>query len=272
MILKLYRVYRNKIYPRISDKRGATRLLIMLRELNARGLEKAPEQEVESIKDRQWDNLIILDACRHDLYEEVNGPTDYRITPVSQTPDFVETNFGDDETEDLIYISANPFLSERKFKELTGTERSFTATYETFNTDWDDKEGVVLPESVVKDALSAEKLFPDKRKIIHFMQPHVPFLEFENSENPWKENKDSEWDLAAKGEIEDDLLWRKYKENLERIMPHVEELTNELSGKTVITSDHGNLVGENGLYGHPGHLNLKLLRKVPWDVKKEIRN
>lgn len=59
---------------------------------------------------------------------------------------------------------------------------------------------------------------------------------------------------------------KAYEKNLEQVLEHVEELSNILEGKTVVTADHGDLLGENGLYGHPGNSNLKVLRKVPWDV------
>lgn len=39
-----------------------------------------------------------------------------------------------------------------------------------------------------------------------------------------------------------------------------------VQGKTVLTSDHGNLVGENNLYGHPAESKAKVLREVSWKV------
>jgi hypothetical protein len=32
----------------------------------------------------------------------------------------------------------------------------------------------------------------------------------------------------------------------------------------VITADHGNLLGEYGLYAHPAKVAVKKLRRVPW--------
>jgi glucan phosphoethanolaminetransferase (alkaline phosphatase superfamily) len=32
----------------------------------------------------------------------------------------------------------------------------------------------------------------------------------------------------------------------------------------LITADHGELLGENGLYGHPADSDAEKLRKVPW--------
>ena len=61
-----------------------------------------------------------------------------------------------------------------------------------------------------------------------------------------------------------------YRENLDLVLPHVEALLETLSGKSVVTSDHGNLVGERGfpipirMYGHPRGLHHEELLSVPW--------
>ncbi len=49
-----------------------------------------------------WDNLIILDACRYDVFEEVfkkrnmKGKLEYRISRGSWTVEFLLENFGDE--------------------------------------------------------------------------------------------------------------------------------------------------------------------------------
>ena len=41
-------------------------------------------------------------------------------------------------------------------------------------------------------------------------------------------------------------------------------LSNVDAARAVITADHGNAVGERGLYGHAAGLALRPLREVPW--------
>jgi hypothetical protein len=71
-----------------------------------------------------------------------------------------------------------------------------------------------------------------------------------------------------------DELWSIYVENLEYVLDHVAELLQELSGKTVITSDHGNYVGERASpipirgYGHPRGIIDDPVIQVPWLVSK----
>jgi hypothetical protein len=63
-----------------------------------------------------------------------------------------------------------------------------------------------------------------------------------------------------------------YRENLELALPHVEATLAELKGKSVVTSDHGNVLGELAwpypvpIYGHPIGVHAISLIKVPWLV------
>ena len=59
-------------------------------------------------------------------------------------------------------------------------------------------------------------------------------------------------------------LRRAYVSNLELVLEQVVELLKYVSGKIVITSDHGELLGENRCFTHtPGSMK-KCLLEVPW--------
>jgi hypothetical protein len=62
---------------------------------------------------------------------------------------------------------------------------------------------------------------------------------------------------------------------LDFILGYISNLLQQISGKTVITSDHGELLGKTNsviynhlpsvnMHGHPGHTYLPELRFVPW--------
>jgi hypothetical protein len=274
---KIYRKYCKYYYRRFPDKKGSWRIKRELAKLASRNEKHVEEEELIFEKEADWKNLIILDAARHDLYEEVNGETGSRYTVGSQSTEFIEKTFSEGDYTDTIYITANPFFNEEKFREITGRkpEDVFHEVFHTYMDKWDDENNTVMPESLVQDAKTAEKLFPEKRKIIHFMQPHYPFVNSDLADTGINPDLDrgrkdfSLWQLAEMGDYEREELWQPYRENLELVMPHAEELVEYLPGTTVITADHGNMVGESGLYGHPRGLKLKPLRKVPWDVRKD---
>lgn len=272
MIQKIYRSYVKAYYKWLKGKRGFWRLKRELTRFVMR--DRIEDFDRDPVTELEWDNLIILDAARHDLYEEVNGETDSRITLGSQSTEYIEKTFSEGDFPDIVYITANPFFNEKKFKEITGRkpEDVFHEVFHTYMEDWNEEENTVMPESLVRDAKTAEKLFPDKRKIIHFMQPHYPFIESDLSNKGLNPDIEAErglslWQKAELGEYDKDELWNAYRQNLEYVMPYAKELADALQGKTVITADHGNLVGEKGMYGHPRGLKVKELRKVPWDVR-----
>ena len=269
----------HKLYTPIKLKtefRGSWRMKKILERLATR--ENRIKEKGNSIfEEGDWDNLIILDAARKDLYEEVNGETNYRTAKASQTTEYIEKTFSQGDYEDIIYITGNPFFHDKKFKQFTGRkpEEIFHSVFRTYENKWHDEENTVMPEAILEDALTAERLFPDKKKIIHFMQPHYPFIGSEFTNKGLNQDLDrgkkemSLWQKASLGEYTREEIWGAYKENLEKVMPAVNELAEKLDGKTVITSDHGNMVGENGVWGHPRGLKTEQLRKVPWDVRED---
>ncbi|MFB6225474.1 MAG: hypothetical protein ABEI13_03390, partial [Candidatus Paceibacteria bacterium] len=78
------------------------------------------------------------------------------------------------------------------------------------------------------------------------------------------------WQRLKKGELKKEEVREAYRENLEVALPAVKQLIRNLSGKTVVTSDHGNVFGELvfpipiRIYGHPAGFRLEGLTKVPW--------
>lgn len=268
LIKKIYRTYTYKVFPRIRHIRGSNRIWRILKLILASKVD-SPKENATPIEDLEFDNLIILDACRYDIYSEIRGEVDHRITQGSATEDYVRENFSDGDWSDVVYITANPQLSEKRFKQHTGrsTEETFHTVYDLYNQGWSDKISTVPPDLVVKQSKSAAKLFPDKKKIIHFMQPHAPFttsdkeMEYITDQFSMTEAKQAE-----KGDIPKEEYREMYKKELENVIEHALELAENLEGKTVITGDHGELLGEGGLYEHPPRMDLKPLKKVPLEI------
>ncbi|WP_430639061.1 hypothetical protein [Haloferax volcanii] len=227
------------------------------------------------IYERDWDLLIVLDACRLDLFEQVAEDYNY-ISEVrsvrsldTMTPAWMEKNFTPDyrdEMEDTVYICGNPFsrdiLEPSLFAELNEVWRSV----------WEEP-GTVPPEAITDETI---RLFrnsssaPD-RVIAHYMQPHCPFVskpelskgkDVQNfGEQRWKDV----WERLRDGEVSKDEVWEGYQDNLELVLSNIEILIENIDVENVvITSDHGNAIGEYGLYGHPRGMPHKCLKEVPW--------
>lgn len=73
-------------------------------------------------------------------------------------------------------------------------------------------------------------------------------------------------------ELNENEVWDLYAENLRVALDSVAGLLEEPTGKTVITADHGNLVGDRLWpvpvrgYGHPPNVYVDELLTVPWMV------
>lgn len=239
------------------------------------------------ISEGDWDNLLILDGCRYDLYREtIKGMTDLdgELKGVraagSSSSEFFSSNFVNlgNEFHDTVYITANASIQNH-------SDDVFYAKHDLLTDGWDDEYETVLPDTVVKSTLNGHRRYPHKRIIAHFMQPHYPFLgetgekiehsgirKLDENGEPVGKLERSVWSLLKHGEISRELVWNAYRENLEIVLDSVKELLRGLDGKTVITSDHGNLVGDwigpipTRGFGHPSHLHTEKLIRVPWHI------
>lgn len=222
---------------------------------------------------QDWDNLVILDACRYDLFEDVNhipGRLEAVDSLGTHTGEFMERNFGGGSFDDIVFVSANPTPSEHDI--------SFHGVEHLWEDHWDEELHTVHPKSVTEQALAAQSEYPNKRLIIHYLQPHYPFIgqagrQFHDREGyTMLDESNNVWMRLRRGELSKQHIWELYRENLEVTLPHVERLVEGLRGRTVVTSDHGNAFGEMDVYGHPSKTYIEPLQRVPWlVVTHEVR-
>lgn len=229
-----------------------------------------------------WDNLIILDACRYDLFEEVNsisGRLERRISRGSNTPEFIRGNFTDQILHDCVYVTANPQFE--RLRDDINTE--FHDVINVWAAEgWDQETDTVLPQTTTKYALAAASKYPNKRLFIHYLQPHYPFLGlgegvFDSELAFQTEDGAGAWKRMRLGldNYPRDEVWSAYRATLKYTLPHVNKLLDSLSGLTVISSDHGNMIGDRSRpipareWGHPENLYTKELVTVPWLVRHE---
>ncbi|MFC7250477.1 hypothetical protein ACFQJ5_11595 [Halomicroarcula sp. GCM10025324] len=245
------------------------------------------ENEGIDVMAEEWDTLVILDACRYDMFAAHNtldGDLQRRVSKGSNTTEFLQQNFAGRTFDDTVYVTANPQVD-------VNLETPFHETVSVWRDEWDEAFNTVRPEAMVDATIDAQERFPDKRIISHFVQPHYPFIgEFGRTlvdeqagmelskRQATGETAESDhynvWDLLQQGVITEADLWKGYNENLQLTLDHVEDLLEELVGRTVVTSDHGNLVGERPtpcpvpfkLYGHPPSVYADALVTVPWLV------
>lgn len=238
------------------------------------------------VVEEDWDYLIILDACRYDVFTELNtipGRLEKRISMGSSTPEWLKKNF-DKYYEDIVYVSANPRISNLEFTGFKGTDHFFKVE-NVWDYGWDEELSTVPPEEVTKAALKMKEKYPNKRMIIHYMQPHGPWIgetklsgkelntsfrtatEWVMSGNRWGDV----WKKIRNGKINPVKVKKAYRDNLKLVLNEVKKLVEELDGKIVISADHGECFGEKFLFEHPSGVYVKELVEVPWLVIEKPR-
>ncbi len=68
-----------------------------------------------------------------------------------------------------------------------------------------------------------------------------------------------------------ETLEEYYERNLRLALEAVKELLPELEGDIVITSDHGEAFGEEGVWEHHDDTHIPVLTEVPWFRLEEVR-
>lgn len=202
------------------------------------------------------------------------GQLERRRSRGSSTIEFLRANFDGRDLQDTVYVTANPQL----YRNRESIQTHFHDVIHIWREEgWDEEYGTVLPKTVTEYAERAARNYPNKRLVIHYMQPHYPFIESKtefDKEPLTDRGGENVWDQLLLGvlDVDRDEIWRIYEENLDYALPHVKELMEGLDGKTVVTADHGNMVGERSFpipiteWGHPRGIYTDELVTVPWLV------
>lgn len=223
-----------------------------------------------SFMERDWDTMILLDACRFDLFKQANtlsGTLERVLSNGSSTMEFLEKNFAGKQFSDTVYVTANPNSHH--------VDAEFHAVVPLWDEHWDKELKTVTPKKVAEKAIETHRKFPNKRLLVHFIQPHYPFIGETGRKieqggftgrgviADYREGL-TIWEQLRRGKIDKVTAWRAYRENLELALPHVESIVEAVDGKTVVTSDHANAFGEFGEWGHRSGIYLESVLAVPW--------
>lgn len=273
------------------------------------------EPEDQRFTERDWDYAVVLDACRFDAFK--NTYSDYLEgelrkvhSPASATPEWIRKTFTGNQS--MTYYSANPFINSlgMPISEIGPIKYDYAASehidevIDLWNTEWDSEAGTVMPGRVTERVL--EDVPHSRRTVVHYMQPHAPFIgrgksrineklresfsslkngdetgvfglngrmsgvveRLEETELAMKAGLLSSLDLRSLvsllGSDTSEKLMEFHVENLEIVLEEVERLVEHLDGEVIVTSDHGEAFGENGVWEHHAEMEEDVLTEVPW--------
>jgi len=284
------------------------------------------ENNYIKIIEERWDFLIVLDACRYDYFKDVyekyfSGELKKGISLGSTTSEWLEKSFPGN-YKNIIYISGNPIINSSLKIEGFDAKSHFYKVVDVWNFGWNEELGTVLPDKINKAALDYISKFHKKKFIVHYLQPHEPYisekytheilLDLFRSQNGlqwdqgiWARQRSpfekllhllfvrtkimkNTWKIreilklpplqpmeAVKRIYGTDGLREAYKENLDIVLHHVSELCKKIlldepSKRIVITSDHGEFLGENGNFCHRRGSKEHILLRVPFLIVENV--
>jgi len=232
-----------------------------------------------NVFEREWDVLLILDATRLDMYQRIiDSEVDSIWSVGSSSDEWMQHTFVPEYEEKLaetVYVTGNPFSEDEC------PDHVFAAVEEVWRDHWDAEAGTIKPGPITDQVIDRHRGGAE-RVIGHYMQPHYPFIGERtggDEKMTWDVMGDEAhqggglalWDQFLYG-IRDDLPEVKaaYDDNLRYIRARVETVCENVEGQVVITADHGNALGEWGMWGHKPGMPHPKMRRVPWDVHECI--
>jgi hypothetical protein len=264
--------------PPLTDAAGNQAQALRLRLDQGRRLRQSAGDFLLLDGRHQWDLAIVLDACRYDVFAGANwlpGRLEKKVSPGSSTEEWLAASL-EGRFDDVVYVSASPYVS-RVYLQQVGLGQPFAHLEEVWKYGWDETLHTVPPQAVSAAYLRLRPAWPEGKFVLHFMQPHHPFigptrLEQEGWRQYWGalETDLAELDgkavyqLLEEGRIDRAAVWQAYLDNLRLVLAHIQDLQGALPARVVITADHGDCFGEYGVFGHPSGLALPELIEVPF--------
>lgn len=236
--------------------------------------------------DLDWDICIILDACRYDFYQvyaernDLPGDLQSRQSIASSTPEFLKLSFRNQKHSDTVYVTGNPQYHMHR-DELGDTFHQYINVWQE---QWNEDLQTVSPAAMVDALRKASEEYPKKRLLVHFVQPHIPFIEpFGREKFPitLDESTGESWNAArkfwpsirrGKRDFSYGELVHAYLENIEKAVESILPALQSIQGKAIITSDHGQLLGERIFpipireYAHPAGIYVNELVETPLHI------
>ena len=252
-------------------------------------------KQVDILKE-DWKYLALLDGCRYDYFKELHmeildrGNLKKAECTSLGTPRWMKETFEGKDCKDIIILTTSINFDYRL------PNHTFFKAVNVWKEGWSERLGTTPPQAVNKAFLKEFDKHPTKRFILHYMQPHTPYITIGGqptntiAKHLAQERTESHKylsDLMSESTAWTikKLLGRKptlpieayfmengkkglkevYKNEIRLVLTYVKKLIDSHQGKWVLTADHGVRVGEKGRFGQC-HVDVKEVREVPWMV------
>lgn len=224
-----------------------------------------------------WDVLVVLDSCRHDVLSEVaDWPIDAAITPETSTGQWLP-----EVSESGIFEGVHVASANGQYARADVGAASIEPLWESA---WDADLGNAPPEPVF-DAIEEYLADGNTPVVGHTLPPHAPYigtldgkwfplqpeLDIQGRRTDAEDDIDMSWQEAmARGRVPLEDARRAYRAAVkgvwDALVPYLSRWLQD-GREVVVTADHGELFGGRRdwwLYEHPGGCFIDPLCKVPF--------
>jgi hypothetical protein len=223
------------------------------------------ESQQERIESKDWDWLVVLDACRWDALDDLLDENVEKLrTPTkSSTVGWMKQVWNQPIWSDVTYVSGNPMTDWAQDEDSAEDGYNLNLEFNEYIRAW--KGGDSHRYSPKRVSRLAGNSKPPV--VAHFMQPHTPFIgdiTLGVTDYEWMgetRTSTSEYMLVETGHASQQLIRRAYYKNLEHVWAYARHFINK-DGKTVITADHGEALGPEE-WSHGGGADPRG-RVIPW--------
>lgn len=223
------------------------------------------------------------------------------ISPATSTPEWLHKTF-DTYYDDIVYISGNPWINsivvDKNLK--FHAKKHFYKVVDVWDFGWDENLGTIHPRKINMNFTKNLLKYKNKRFILHYNQPHQPYISLGGRSRKIRQIRHHSRNktltkytkfLISKS-VGDCICWKllkffnipsqdygymlyyryggfdeirqAYKNDLKLVLENVKKLADNISGKWLITADHGELLGEHNGYDHCHFVRYKELVEVPF--------
>jgi len=243
-------------------------------------------EQIDLIEAGDWRMLIVLDACRADVFREVTGGGECVQSPGGCTPRWLAAVGPRFASMGAVYFNANPVVTREARRRKLGLDlRDVWRDAWFWVSAGDLRIPSVHPMTVTSAVMRELSTLRGRPIVVHYLQPHSPYIG-----NPplamarWSNGKGLQGachklprpDRAIRrGELTREGLLKAYRGNLLLAWDAARYLAGQVEGPTVITADHGECLCEpevDGKFGHEDGWRYPVLRRVPWLVIDGVRD
>ncbi|MEF8851570.1 MAG: hypothetical protein V5A44_06460 [Haloarculaceae archaeon] len=229
-----------------------------------------------SIYERDWDVLVVLDACRPDALRTATDAVDHieaadvgtMRSVGSCSSEWLESTFMTDRNTTAVERTA--MVTGNTWTDRYLDADRFALLDEVWKYAWDEELDTVPADAVTDRAIQVARHRDHEQLVVHYMQPHHPFVpdpldgDSGMARTGAHSSATSPWVLLRRGDVPGERVRAAYDANLRYALSSVETLLDNVDGRVAVTADHANLFGEWGLYGHPMYTPVPALVTVPW--------